>query len=51
MSIAPADRPRVMLECVRMIATLKLDPARQTLIRGLHERVPAVERRRAAGVQ
>ena len=33
MNIAPADRPRVMLECVRMIATLKLDPARQTLIR------------------
>jgi len=33
MQIAPEDRPKVALECVRMIATLKLDPARQTLIR------------------
>jgi predicted transposase YdaD len=33
MRIDPADRPRVMLECLRMIATLKLDPARQSLIR------------------
>src|SRR5690348_2186212 len=34
MHIAPEDRPRVKLECLRLIATLKLDPARQTLIRG-----------------
>jgi len=33
MKIASEDRPKVALECVRMIATLKLDPARQTLIR------------------
>ena len=32
MSIAPEDRPRVKLECLRMVATLKLDPARSQLI-------------------
>jgi predicted transposase YdaD len=32
MSIAPEDRPRVKLECLRMVATLKLDPARSELI-------------------
>ncbi|HEX4796307.1 MAG TPA: DUF4351 domain-containing protein [Humisphaera sp.] len=32
MQIEPKDRPRVALECLRMIATLKLDPARQTFI-------------------
>lgn len=34
MKIAPEDRPRVKLEILRMMLTLKLDPARQTLIRG-----------------
>lgn len=34
MRIAPEDRPQVMRECLRLIVTLKLDPARQTLIRG-----------------
>ncbi len=32
MRIAPGDRPRVKLECLRMLATLKLDIARSTLI-------------------
>lgn len=32
MLIAPEDRPRVKLECLRMLATLKLDIARATLI-------------------
>lgn len=32
MKFAEDDRPRVKLECLRMIATLKLDPARATLI-------------------
>ena len=32
MRIAPEDRPRVKLECLRMMATLKLDRARSTLI-------------------
>jgi predicted transposase YdaD len=32
MRIAPGDRPRVKLECLRMLATLKLDSARSTLI-------------------
>ena len=33
MKIAPQDRPRVKLECLRMILTLKLDIARSSLIR------------------
>jgi hypothetical protein len=32
MSIAPKDRPKVKLECLRMMITLRLDPARATLI-------------------
>jgi predicted transposase YdaD len=32
MKIAPEDRPRVKLECLRMIATLKLDKARAALV-------------------
>src|SRR5437879_3878129 len=32
MQIAPEDRPRVKLECLRMLATLRLDRARATLI-------------------
>jgi len=32
MKIEPQDRPRMALECLRMIATLRLDPARQTLV-------------------
>jgi hypothetical protein len=32
MQVAPKDRPRVKLECLRMLATLKLDKARATLI-------------------
>ncbi len=34
MNIAPEDRARVKVECLRLIATLKLDPARMRLISG-----------------
>ncbi|MDQ2687169.1 MAG: Rpn family recombination-promoting nuclease/putative transposase [Armatimonadota bacterium] len=34
MHIAPEDRPRVKLECLRLLATLRLDPARTQLISG-----------------
>jgi hypothetical protein len=34
MDIAPAERPQVKLECLRLLATLKLDPARMQLISG-----------------
>jgi hypothetical protein len=34
MGIAPKDRPRVKLECLRLLATLKLDKARMKLISG-----------------
>jgi hypothetical protein len=32
MRIAPADRPKVKAECLRLLATLRLDPARTRLI-------------------
>jgi hypothetical protein len=34
MKIDPADRPRVKVECLRLLATLRLDPARSQLISG-----------------
>ncbi|MEH2211862.1 DUF4351 domain-containing protein [Nostoc sp.] len=34
MNIAPKDRPRVKSECLRLLATLQLDPARTQLISG-----------------
>jgi Domain of unknown function (DUF4351) len=34
MRIAPKDRPRVKVECLRLLATLQLDPARTKLISG-----------------
>jgi predicted RNA-binding protein with PIN domain len=34
MNIAPQDRPRVKSECLRLLATLQLDPARMQLISG-----------------
>ena len=34
MKIAATDRPKVKLECLRLLATLKLDPARSKLIGG-----------------
>jgi hypothetical protein len=34
MQIAPGDRPRVQAECLRLLTTLKLDPARVQLISG-----------------
>lgn len=35
MNIAPSDRPRVKSECLRLLATLRLAPARMQLISGL----------------
>jgi hypothetical protein len=32
MQIAPEERPRVKLECLRLLTTLRLDPARMTVI-------------------
>lgn len=49
MDIAPRDRPRVKLECLRLLATLKLDPARTKLIGGFIDtylRLSAAEMRR-----
>ncbi|MFM6222904.1 MAG: Rpn family recombination-promoting nuclease/putative transposase [Dolichospermum sp.] len=34
MSIAPADRPKVKAECLRLLVTLKLNPAKMQLISG-----------------
>jgi hypothetical protein len=34
MQIAPEDRPRVKVECLRVLATLQLDPAKTQLISG-----------------
>jgi len=34
MQVAPEDRPQVKLECLRLLATLRLDPARMQLISG-----------------
>jgi Domain of unknown function (DUF4351)/PD-(D/E)XK nuclease family transposase len=34
MRIDPVDRPQVKMECLRLLATLRLDPARTTLISG-----------------
>lgn len=34
MNITPQERPRVKLECLRLLATLRLDPARMKLISG-----------------
>ncbi|WP_228022093.1 DUF4351 domain-containing protein [Vasconcelosia minhoensis] len=34
MQIAPEDRPRVKAECLRLLVTLRLDPARMQLISG-----------------
>lgn len=34
MQIAPADRPKVKAECLRLLVTLRLDPARMQLISG-----------------
>ena len=34
MNMAPRDRPRVKLECLRLLASLRLDPARAKLIGG-----------------
>lgn len=49
MKIASRDRPRVKLECLRLLATLKLDPARMRLISGFIDtylRLSALENQR-----
>ncbi len=49
MRMAPRDRPRVKLECLRLLASLKLDPARASLIGGFigsYLRLSAQELRR-----
>lgn len=48
MRIAVGERPRVKLECLRMLATLRLDPARTRLISGFLDsylRLTALEQR------
>lgn len=48
MRIAPEDRPRVKLECLRLLASLRLDPARMQLISGFVDtylRLNAAEKR------
>ena len=48
MRIGAGDRPRVKLECLRMLATLRLDPARVRLVSGFLDtylRLTARERR------
>ncbi len=37
MKIAPRDRPKARIECLRLLGTLKLDPARSKLIGGFIE--------------
>lgn len=37
MKMTPKDRPKVKLECLRLLATLKLDPAKSELIGGFIE--------------
>lgn len=44
MRIASEDRPRVKLECLRLLTTLRLDPARRQLIRGFLDRYLALNR-------
>jgi len=54
MRIEPADRPRVKLECLRMLAGLKLDPARTQLVSGFLDNYlrlnPAEEQQMRAGL-
>lgn len=47
MRTAPEDRPKVKAECLRLLATLRLDPARTKLISGFVDtylKLNAVER-------
>ena len=39
MRIAPSDRPRVKLECLRLLATLKQNPAKMQLISGFIDKL------------
>src|SRR5207244_3820635 len=52
MRIAPEDRPYVKLQCLRLLATCKLDPARMRLISGFIDTyLLTTGRRRKAGVR
>ena len=44
MAIAPADRVRVKAECLRLLITLKLDPARSRFISGFIDTYLRLER-------
>jgi predicted transposase YdaD len=48
MQIAPEDRPRVKLECLRLLATLRLDAARTQLIKGFLDRYLALNAQEVA---
>jgi hypothetical protein len=45
MNIARGDRPRVKLECVRLLSTFKLTPAKDAAYYGAGRRISAIERR------
>lgn len=45
MRIAEADRPKVKAECLRLLATLRLDPARMQLISGFVDTYLRLNRR------
>ena len=51
MRIAPGDRPRVKLECLRFLATLRLDPARNRLIQGFLDRYLKLSSQEVATLQ
>lgn len=48
MNIAPEDRPRAKLECLRMIVTLKLDPARMKLLSSIVDTLLPLDEREEA---
>ena len=48
MQIAPKDRPRVKLECLRLLATLRLDKARLRLISGFVDTYLRLDKREQA---
>ncbi len=51
MAIRPEDRPRVKLECLRLLATLKLNPAKMHLIRGFVDSYLRLNRREQVAMQ
>ena len=44
MSIAPEDRPKVKAECLRLLVTLKLNPAKMQLISGFIDTYPRLNK-------